>query len=694
MINRFELVNRHNPKLNQIDYESPLSVGNGELACTVDITGMQTLYQSYEEHYFPLCTMSQWGWHTTPVNKTRFEYTLADIEMTKYQHSSREVVYAVEEKQGNEHVYKWLRENPHRLNLARIGLYWKGEKINAEDITQINQTLHLYEGCIESHFRVHDIPCKVLTVCGDQDVLGFSIVSEALITRELSVKIEFPYGDPSISGSNWQAQERHLTRMRLDSSDEPLKVARIDRQLDKERYTVKLTTTGDVAKQEENLHVIEVFSYSNVLELSVLFLPKHIGGIEEETEDKSDKKNITYKQVLSESQERWRNFWLKGGAIEFIHSKDTRANELERRVVLSQYLMGIQTTGTLPPQETGLTCNSWYGKFHLEMHIWHGAWLTLWGKGKALEKSLSWYRQILPEAIANAKRNGYKGARWPKMVAYSGIDSPSWIATLLIWQQPHLIYMLEMLYASNKSRSFLEENWDLIKATADFMCDFVSYNPKREQYDLIAPIIPAQEEHQPMDVINPTFEVAYWRFTLIIASRWAKRMGFKEEQWDEVASKMAVLPVGECKYLAHENCPTTFENYAKDHPSMLGALGFIKSDRVNSVIMEATLEKVLTCWDFDSMWGWDFAMIAMTCLRLNKPELALDILLMDKPKNTYVTSGNNYQKLRKDLPLYLPGNGSLLMVVAMMARENCFTKMDNWEVVYEQLETLPQIFDN
>ena len=77
-------------------------------------------------------------------------------------------------------------------------------------------------------------------------------------------------------------------------------------------------------------------------------------------------------------------------------STDPRAAELERRVVLSQYLTAIQCAGSLPPQETGLTYNSWFGKSHLEMHWWHAAHFALWNRVELLERSLSWYGRILP----------------------------------------------------------------------------------------------------------------------------------------------------------------------------------------------------------------------------------------------------------------------------------------------------------
>jgi hypothetical protein len=41
------------------------------------------------------------------------------------------------------------------------------------------------------------------------------------------------------------------------------------------------------------------------------------------------------------------------------------------------------------------------------------------------------------------------------------------------------------------------------------------------------------------------------------------------------------------------------------------------------------------------------------------------MLLMDVQKNTYLPNGHNYQNRR--LTAYLPGNGGLLIAIAMMA---------------------------
>jgi len=65
-IDRKALVTRHNPILRKLDPLSPLSIGNGEFAFTADVTGLQTFPWDYDKT-MPLCTMSQWGWHTTPL---------------------------------------------------------------------------------------------------------------------------------------------------------------------------------------------------------------------------------------------------------------------------------------------------------------------------------------------------------------------------------------------------------------------------------------------------------------------------------------------------------------------------------------------------------------------------------------------------------------------------------------------------
>ena len=676
MIDRKQLVSRHNPSLHSVDVQSPFTVGNGEFAFSADVTGMQTLFPLYEEHYVPLCTMSQWGWHSAPDENGK-TYTLSDVKHTEYSYANRTVSYPVERVKGNEHIYNWLRENPHRANLAAIALYWNEQAISANELSNIHQQLRLYEGILESRFMLNNQDCAVTTLCDSQsDTLGFAIRSEA---EELHVVIAFPYGAPNMSGSDWQRIHAHETIMTKNESTITFKRIMNDTVY----YTVlKSAQRMEVTPLKE--HHFKIASTETEWAFTIHF-----------TQEES-KQGFDYEQCLQSSVSWWKQFWQTGGIVDFRQSTDPRAKELERRILLSQYLSAIQCCGSLPPQETGLTCNSWHGKFHLEMHLWHCAYLPLWNQSLLLERSLPWYKKILPKAKENAKRNHFKGARWPKQVAYDGWDSPSPISPLLIWQQSHIIYMLELLYTQNRSKAFLEEYWEIVKESTDFMCDFMVFNQEKNQYELLAPLIPAQEEHKPTDVTNPTFEIEYWRFSIGLALKWAERLGKSVQSWQNVWEKATVPSDENGLYLAHENAKTTFTAFNRDHPSMLGAFGLIPSERIDSLKMKETLDQVLKCWKFETMWGWDFAMMAMTATRLGLPELGMDILLMDSPKNQFVTSGNNFQKLRTDLPLYLPGNGSLLLAVALMlagyegsAPLPGIPKNGLWDVEFENIAAFP-----
>ncbi len=120
-INRRGLIERHNPVLRRLDARSPLSVGNGEFAFTADPTGLQSLPRFFE-HDIPLCTLSQWGWHTQPGPAG---FSAPHLRLTPYDTYGRQVGYATS-AEGQRELFNWLRENPHRLHLGRIGLRLDG----------------------------------------------------------------------------------------------------------------------------------------------------------------------------------------------------------------------------------------------------------------------------------------------------------------------------------------------------------------------------------------------------------------------------------------------------------------------------------------------------------------------------------------------------------------------------------------
>lgn len=682
-INRKKLIEFHNVILNQPETDSPLTVGNGRFAYTFDVTGMQTFYSEYADT-FPLCAMAEWGWHTAPAGNKKGFYTPDDLQNDEYEYSGRKVHYPITRKPGNEDAYDWLRENPHRYNLARVGFFYQDNEIESGSISSCRQELNLYEGICSSDFILHNNKCSVTTfVHSKSDTLCFRIKSE-LLTKGLEPRIHFPYPSWEIHGSDWSPSSRSRHRLKIISQENSRLL--IGRNIDNKELTVTVNTKGAACNCDIENKRIRIIPESDEIDVLITFSEAQVNS------------SCHYEESISETREHWKDFWENGGIIRLRNSKDPRAPELERRIILSMYLMAVQCTGTVPPQETGLTLNSWYGKFHLEMYLWHQAWLPLWNRGNLLKKSLPWFKRHLADAENNAAKNGFKGARWPKMIGETAVDSPSPIAPLLVWQQPHIISMIELCFRENPSEQFLKEYINIVTGTAEFMADFSVFDKNDDKYHLLPPLIPAQECHDPLTTKDPAFEVEYFVFGLMISVEWYKRLDMKvPPRWIDVIEKMTGSPVNNGKYQAHAGCMDTFTSAAIDHPSMLCSYGLIDSGRVDKEIMKTTLEAVTRSWDYDSLWGWDFAVMAMTAARLGQRDMAIDLLLSDTPKNRYVKSGNNAQGKRKDLPLYLPGNGSLLLAMPLLVAgaEGKLDKLagfpddGNWVVEHEDINKFP-----
>jgi hypothetical protein len=645
VIDRKALISRHKPRYEKALTNAPLSLGNGQFCFTADFTGLQSFPDRYSP--CPLCTMAEWGWHSYPHAPSN----AGELRLTAFDAQGRQVGYPVDET-GQEALFKGLRQNPHRCNLASLGFTGAAY----EDFAPLGQTLDLWEGLLVSRFTFRGRPVTVETlVRPDQDTIALRIkpAPAASGTGEgLGLRLAFPYGSHRKNGGDHSLPERHRT----SAGEAGLAALRVSRCMDNLEYEASISLGPGVRFYFDGAHAIMFHASGETLELSVRFSPE---------------KGAAFPGGFAKARELtsvfWERYWLDGGAIDLSAATDPRAFELERRIVLSQYLTAIQSRGSLPPAETGLTCNSWYGKFHLEMHYWHSAHFALWNRTAELERSLAWYRQILPVARGIAASQGYVGARWPKMCGPEGRNSPSSIAVLLVWQQPHPILLAELCYRAKPCRALLETYREVVEASAEFMESFARQGGGA--YGLGPPLIPAQECFDPRTVVNPGYEVEYFRWALRLANQWRKRLGEPERaDFAQAAAKLARPAVYAGVFPAHENCPKTFSQYPffTDHPSMLAMLGVLPGQGIDHGLMNVTLDRVLAVWDRESLWGWDFPMMAMCAARLGRRKDAVELLLMESPKNTWLPNGHNAQGDREDLPLYLPGNGGLLLAMAML----------------------------
>ncbi len=644
-IDRHVLVTRHNIELTALDPRCPLQVGNGEFAFNADITGLQTF------HAFN--TLSHWGWHSAPLPRgQKPEHFHGEVWDTH----GRPVAYPIGTAEQAE-LADWLFANPHRLNLGRIGLRMTmadGRAVQLDDLKATRQRLDLWNGLLTSCFEVENQPVQVETcVHPVLDALAVRIKSPLIKAGRMGVMFEFPYGDMrSVTDlvGDWDKPDAHFTTLTPRGANRGDFV----RKLNADEYHLgvvwgtagKLLGTGEAGdKHRYTLRPGSADGFDFVCAFAPRRLPDTLPGVAE---------------TIAACRAHWNAFWNSGGAVDLSESADPRAHELERRIVLSQYITAINCAGSLPPQESGLFNNGWHGKFHLEMYGWHGAHFALWDRWPLLERSLGVYGRFLSAACATAVQQGYRGARWPKMIGPEGRPSPHIIHAFLIWQQPHPIFFAELDYRRHPARETLEKWREIVFATADFMASYAFLNEKTGRYDLGPPLHVVSENVDPALARNPAFELSYWRFGLRVAQLWRERLGLpRDAGWDQVRDNLAPLPVEEGMYVLYEGVTDMWTKWNWEHPALIGVRGLLPGDGADEATAHRTLRKVFDVWQWDRVWGWDFPMTAMAAARLGEPEIALDLLLKPECLPNGVMIGNPHP--------YLPTNGGLLYAVALMA---------------------------
>lgn len=695
VIDRKTVVRRHNPHVTSMDTLSSLTVGNGSFAFTVDGTGLQTFPEEYSRGV-PLGTMSDWGWHSSSSLE---HYTVKDVLVERDFGRGHKESYAAQFKQPGrqQDAEHYLRANPHRIHLGTVGL-------DLDDISQVkdvDETLDLWSGRIRSSFTYMSQKFNVQTICHpSRDLITSRIESDGEI--RILIRFPFPTAKHTDDACDWDSPTKHSTTVFNNSVDNVI----LNRTIDDTKYAVRFGWRGNASfsKLGPNTFMLKTNKNNktdeNELEISFEYIPYHtiIGHY---LGDSFSGNAITTAQA-------WAGFWSSGAFIDFSHVKDPRAAELERRVILSEYLMIINDASFTPPQETGLTYNSWFGKFHLEMEWWHQAHFPLWKKPGILYRTMEWYLGApLDWAKSIAYRQGFQGVRWMKMTDPTGLEAPSNVGSYLIWQQPHPIYLAELLYRwgltektpSNKGieKRILKVFEEVVEESARFMYSFATYDSINDRY-VLKGCIPAQETLKADSTVNPPFELSYWLFGMQTAQKWRERLRKgRNPDWDRLIDKLSPLAFNEDSlYLAAETAPQTYKDirFTSDHPAVLGALGVLPDNRlIDKKIMKKTLDWVWDNWNWDKTWGWDFPMVAMCAARLGEPQRAVDALLMNKRTNTYLPNGHNYQDNR--LRCYLPGNGGLLTAVAMMCAGWDGSTGKNpgfppdWDVRWEGLLPLP-----
>lgn len=651
-IDRESIVRQFNLKLNQSHSYSPVQVGNGNFAFGADITGLQT--------FVPHNTLSSWGWHNSSLPTTPNQTSTTDFTGLDWWTHDRLVNYA-QPNPVEKDISQWMIANPHRINLGRIGLWFGGRNISEEALTEKAQILDLWEGTISSKFVLNEMKVEVTTVASpDTDTVAFQISSGLLRDGNLGVFFDFPYA----SGKNkfdapfvgvWNATGNHTTKLSTGNGR-----ASIRHTLDATSYVTEINWEGDanIRKLDNATHkyVLTPGKADDALAFTATFASESIDSAG------------AFQEIKEQAASWWSEYWSTGAFASLPIDSNSSAKELQRRIVLSQYLLAVNGAGKEPAQESGLVNNGWYGKFHMEMVFWHLAHWTVWNKWSLYDRSIGVYERFLPTSIERAKNQGYQGARLGKMSDPTGRSAPGEINSLLIWQQPHPMWFAEMEYRAFPTEATLKK-WDpVLTAIADFMVSYAWFNESTKVYDLGPPMYPVSENTNPNQTVNPTFELAYWRFGLDVAEQWQLRQGKAiPSNWRFVKENLAAFPVENDVYVLYEGVKDMWitPSLSEDHPGLLGIYGWLPPDpRLNLTVFNQTIDKVYQSWNFSYSYGWDFPLLAMTAARLGDAERAVHWLL--DANNQFDAVGMPVGGTRVATP-YFPAAAGLLLAVGMMA---------------------------
>lgn len=560
------------------------------------ITLDQTGTQSLYEIYkdIPLSTMSNKNWFYKDKKNIKPSYVDGKAYM----------LFNLD----NDPNYQINRQYPFKYSFMQILLYDNDKLIDINNIKDVKQELDLYKGIVTSSFNYKEKINKTISfIYQDHDEFNFKLQSD-----NLNLALKFNY--PSYTKNGY----------------------RLDILLNVLVKEDRITLLYD----DKNSLSFKLKSSSNyqIVENTLIF----------------DDNNVSFSLALDEIKEGklLDEFWKCDNGI-IIDNE-----ELVKKMVLSKYLLHVNSTGIYPPQESGLTYNCWNSKFHLEMHLIHSLWNIYNNHVGDLVKSFDYYLSIMPSSLKRASLNGYKGLRFPKMTGPDGEDSPSNIGPLLIWQAPHILFMLQEIYYLYNKENIIKKYEPLISGTIDFMISFLTL--KDSKYQMLDPLLEACESI-PLDRCqNPSFELEYWRYTLERQPKIDTVLyGHQRYDYLDITSKIITPKEDDGIYLKTYGVIDKYDLY-KDHPTEGFLMSFFKSKIVDKEKMVKTIDYILKNMDLSSYWGWDFPFLGLSLLNCGEIEKSIEVTQLNTINNQYLYNGYNTSP-RDDLKAYLPGNGAFLI---------------------------------
>lgn len=240
-------------------------------------------------------------------------------------------------------ISNWLIQNPQRLNLANIGLSFSDDRVTEAYLSHKSQYLDLWEGAILSRFRYNESDVSVQVWCHpDQAVIGIEIKSDLISSGGLGVFLDFPYSDTNKFDAPyvgvWNDTSNHEVTIETVQNTASFKHT-IDRNVNRVKTTWNTAGSFSAPLNGSNKFVLRP-SGTNTLRFVADF--SHT--------DNTRKSLPQYQTIVAASKKWWADYWISGAFIDLSETQNASARELQRRVILSQYLVAVNEASYHPPQ--------------------------------------------------------------------------------------------------------------------------------------------------------------------------------------------------------------------------------------------------------------------------------------------------------------------------------------------------------
>lgn len=356
-IDRHAVVSRYNPTRDGsvLEPAMPLQIGNGNFAFGCGLDGLQTFQP------WAALSSSSWAWKndTLPPNRTAVD--LENYHGTSWLNHGRPVVYEF----GGEpkDVEQWLIMNPNRVNLGRVGFAFFDEateeeiEMKAADLQNLAQMLDLWTGIVSTKFSVLGEPVSVQTsVHETESTISITVVTQLISQGRLALFLDFPWTDGinkfaapfvgSYDPANWTLH--HTSILKASQTRGSATIAHSFDSFGNATFYTTITGSPFIVEEAAgHRYIVRPATKGRDFELTVhhSFDPPA----------PYNKWTTSAVAVHHSSKHSWEEYWTKSGFIDLTKSTDARAEELQRRIVLSRYLMRVNGAGDFPAQEVSIT---------------------------------------------------------------------------------------------------------------------------------------------------------------------------------------------------------------------------------------------------------------------------------------------------------------------------------------------------